>query len=175
MDANNKKPLFSKEDFDKGGNEKKISHFQKYWKQYLGVGIISACVAGAICFWPSGNVDVPPMTPPADSLTQAVDTTSVKEDSVNVNDSVKPVSITETPVVEEAKEEVNTPKEPEVKKVNEEKPKDNVIVSGDVKEEALSVIRGKYGNNPERRRLLKERYQEIQNKVNEMYRNGQVK
>ena len=44
-----------------------------------------------------------------------------------------------------------------------------------VEEEALSVIRGNYGNNPERRRLLKERYQEIQNKVNEMYRNGQVK
>ena len=48
-------------------------------------------------------------------------------------------------------------------------------VSDDVTKEALSVIRGNYGNNPDRRRLLKERYQEIQNKVNEMYRNGQVK
>ena len=47
-------------------------------------------------------------------------------------------------------------------------------MSEDVVKEALSVIRGNYGKNPDRRRLLKERYQEIQNKVNEMYRNGQV-
>lgn len=52
---------------------------------------------------------------------------------------------------------------------------DVFTVSDDVEKEALSVIRGKYGNNPERRRLLKDRYQEIQNKVNEMYRNGLVR
>lgn len=45
----------------------------------------------------------------------------------------------------------------------------------DTETEALSVIRGKYGNNPDRRRLLKERYQEIQSRVNQMYRNGEVK
>lgn len=46
--------------------------------------------------------------------------------------------------------------------------------TADVKTEALSVIRGNYGNNPVRRRLLGDRYQEIQNKVNEMYHNGLV-
>ena len=50
-----------------------------------------------------------------------------------------------------------------------------VAVSEDVVKEAVSVIRGNYGNNPDRRRRLGDRYQDIQNKVNEMYRNGQVK
>ena len=42
-------------------------------------------------------------------------------------------------------------------------------------EKALSVIRGNYGNNPERRRKLGAEYQIIQDKVNEMYRNGLVR
>ena len=46
--------------------------------------------------------------------------------------------------------------------------------SGTVDEEALEVIRGKYGNGDVRKRNLGGRYAEIQSKVNEMYRNGQV-
>lgn len=41
-------------------------------------------------------------------------------------------------------------------------------------EKVLSVIRGNYGNNPDRRRKLGAEYQKIQDKVNEMYRNGLV-
>ena len=43
-----------------------------------------------------------------------------------------------------------------------------------VEEEAQEVIRGKYGNGAVRKRNLGDRYAEIQKKVNEMYRNGQV-
>ena len=43
-----------------------------------------------------------------------------------------------------------------------------------VQKYALSVIRGNYGNNPVRRRRLGDRYYEVQNKVNEMYRRGEV-
>ena len=46
--------------------------------------------------------------------------------------------------------------------------------SGTVEEEAREVIRGKYGNGDVRKRNLGGRYAEIQSKVNEMYRNGQV-
>ena len=46
--------------------------------------------------------------------------------------------------------------------------------AGSIEELALEVIRGKYGNNPDRRRLLGSRYAEIQRKVNEMYRKGLV-
>ena len=47
--------------------------------------------------------------------------------------------------------------------------------TGAVDEEAREVIRGKYGNGNVRKRNLGSRYAEIQSKVNEMYRNGQVK
>lgn len=50
----------------------------------------------------------------------------------------------------------------------------NQNVKGDLEQEALSVIRGNYGNNPVRRRKLGERYQEIQDRVNQMYREGKV-
>ena len=46
--------------------------------------------------------------------------------------------------------------------------------TGTVEEEAKEVIRGKYGNGEVRKRNLGDRYAEIQSKVNEMYRNGQV-
>lgn len=46
--------------------------------------------------------------------------------------------------------------------------------TGTVEEEAKEVIRGKHGNGDVRKRNLGDRYAEIQNKVNEMYRNGQV-
>jgi hypothetical protein len=46
--------------------------------------------------------------------------------------------------------------------------------SGTVEEEAIEVIRGKYGNGEVRKRNLGVRYAEIQSKVNEMYRNGLV-
>jgi hypothetical protein len=42
--------------------------------------------------------------------------------------------------------------------------------SGEIEDLALDVVRGKYGNNPDRRRLLGNRYAEIQKKVNEMYK-----
>lgn len=45
-------------------------------------------------------------------------------------------------------------------------------VTGSVEQLAADVVFGKYGNNPDRRRLLGDRYEEIQRKVNEMYRTG---
>lgn len=46
--------------------------------------------------------------------------------------------------------------------------------TGAIEEEAKEVIRGKYGNGDVRKRNLGDRYAEIQAKVNEMYKNGQV-
>ncbi len=42
----------------------------------------------------------------------------------------------------------------------------------DVKSKALRVIKGDFGNGIDRKRTLGSEYQEIQNKVNELYRNG---
>ena len=45
-------------------------------------------------------------------------------------------------------------------------------VSGDIETEAYNVIRGDYGNGRERMEKLGSRYQEIQSRVNELYRQG---
>ena len=47
-------------------------------------------------------------------------------------------------------------------------------IGGDVVENAKRVIRGDFGNGQERKDKLGAAYSEIQGKVNEMYRNGQV-
>jgi len=54
-------------------------------------------------------------------------------------------------------------------------PTPTASVTGTIEEEAREVIRGKYGNGDVRKRNLGDRYAEIQSKVNEMYRNGQVR
>ena len=43
-----------------------------------------------------------------------------------------------------------------------------------LEEQAYQVIRGEFGNNPERAQRLGEAYRQIQDKVNELYRNGLV-
>lgn len=58
--------------------------------------------------------------------------------------------------------------------VSQTNPTPTASVTGTVEEEAREVIRGKYGNGAVRKRNLGDRYAEIQSKVNEMYRNGQV-
>lgn len=78
----------------------------------------------------------------------------------------------------------STPAALATSKLVQEKPKANPVQSkpvaapssatGTVEEEAIEVIRGKYGNGAVRKRNLGDRYAEIQSKVNEMYRNGQV-
>lgn len=49
-----------------------------------------------------------------------------------------------------------------------------ITSGGSVEEEATLVIRGVYGNGEERKQKLGAKYPEIQNKVNEMYRDGLV-
>ena len=48
-------------------------------------------------------------------------------------------------------------------------------IPASVDQAAQEVLSGKYGNNPERRRLLGKRYKEIQHAVNQLYRSGKVR
>lgn len=47
-------------------------------------------------------------------------------------------------------------------------------VNGSLEQKAIAVIRGTYGNGLERKQKLGDEYTVIQNKVNEMYRDGLV-
>lgn len=147
--------------------------FSEHIKQILLGAFVIVCAVLATIFVPRGCTN--DEKPVVDTLV----TDSIGNDSVPqvVVDSVGVDSIETTQNVVEDENIKNQSTVAEVGKTEENKSvkTDVVNVSEDIVKEALSVIRGNYGNNPDRRRLLKERYQEIQNKVNEMYRNGQVK
>lgn len=49
------------------------------------------------------------------------------------------------------------------------------VPEGTLEQKAKQVIRGNFGNGAERKRALGTEYNAIQSKVNEMYRNGEVK
>ena len=166
---NNK--IFSEEDFDKP--TQRGNWFSEHIKQILLGALVIVCVVLATIFVPRGCTN--DKKPVVDTLV----TDSIGNDSVPpvVVDSVGNDSI-ETPKNVVGDENINnhgTVAEVDKTEENKSVKTDVVNVSDDVVKEALSVIRGNYGNNPDRRRLLKERYQEIQNKVNEMYLNGKVK
>lgn len=49
---------------------------------------------------------------------------------------------------------------------------ENAIISDNIEQEAMNVIRGIYGNVPERREILGGKYKVIQNKVNQLKKEG---
>ena len=135
-------------------------------KTIVGITIASLLAVGAIGYGVLGNggdeakPDNPPVAMVSDTIaaTQKADSTEVKTD------------VEESPVIKEPKQEIDSKPIQPTQDVQE--PSAPVE---EVKAAAISVIRGNYGNNPERRRKLGDRYQEIQSKVNEMYRNGEVR
>ena len=153
--------IFSDQDFEKTPNEKKNR------KPLIYGGIIASLIAiAAIMFavWPKDGNEVKTDNPPVAMVSDTTVTTS-EVDSAEVKTDVE-----ESPVAEEPKQEIDS--KPMQPTPDIQKPSAPVE---EVKAAAISVIRGNYGNNPERRRKLGDRYQEIQSKVNEMYRNGEVR
>ena len=153
--------IFSDQDFEKTPNENKNR------KPLIYGGIVAGLIAiAAIVYaiWDKGGNEARPDNPPVAMVSDTTATTS-KVDSVEVKTNVEADQ-----VVEEPKQEIDS--KPTQPTQDAQKPSAPVE---EVKAAAISVIRGNYGNNPERRRKLGDRYQEIQSKVNEMYRNGEVR
>lgn len=152
---------------------------KKWYVQHaksLGIAAIFViiCILLSIIFIPRG------CTNDKDQIIDTLVTDTITNESVSqivVEDSISLKLVETTPVNTEVENVKSVNSLPETSRVNDNNATKNelVKVSEDIEKEALSVIRGNYGNNPERRRLLKDRYQEIQNKVNEMYRNGLVR
>lgn len=174
MDANNKKPLFTKEDFEKGSNEKKQIHLQKYWKRYLGGGIIAACLIGLLLFWSKGKGEFLPLSS-VDTFAQVVDSPAiVKNDSVTNVVKIRSVNEGVGKIQDEASTE--TPKmtdKPKVNTVTESILAGNTR-SRNVTVDAKKAIRGDFGNGVERRRQLGNDYEQVQALVNKMYRDGNL-
>lgn len=166
-DDNEKKQIFTEDDFDKIKSEDKwfSKHLRLSLLGLLMVIVIILAIVLVFRGYPNGEA----------SLAKSPVNDSMAKDSVytkNVADSLKVDTASNSSIV---KSQVKTRKVLAASTVEDTDGEKPTAVSDDVQKEAFAVIRGNYGNNPDRRRLLKDRYQEIQDKVNEMYRNNRVR
>lgn len=162
-----KEKLFTPEDFDKEPKTPK-----KGYIKWIIIAIIGILAILAIIFGLKGcNSD-------NQSQSTEIRSTSVSE----MQDSVVAIEVVEdidsiadgTHQAKESFDEQTTNKSTisieSLEKIEE--PISNTDGVSNVETEALKVIRGDYGNNPERRRNLGSNYQSIQNRVNELKRQG---
>lgn len=108
---------------------------------------------------------------PTEDNTETTDSISVtKEDSALKKDSVNL-----TPEKSSNEDNSNNGSTTKVAK-DELKPQNSSSepLNGSLEQKAIAVIRGTYGNGLERKQKLGNEYTVIQNKVNEMYRDGLV-
>ena len=125
------------------------------------------------------NVAQNPVTAKADSIQPAkTEETAEKVDSTNVEKTDN--SLNEEPAkatAEMPSSESNSKQSSKPDVVKEEKKTQTssaIPVNGSLEQKAIAVIRGTYGNGLERKQKLGDEYTVIQNKVNEMYRDGLV-
>lgn len=125
------------------------------------------------------NVAQNPVTAEVDSIQPTkIEETTKKVDSTNVEK-------TDNALKEEPSKA--TTEKPSSKSNSKQSPKPDVVkedrktqtlsakpVNGSLEQKAIAVIRGTYGNGLERKQKLGDEYTVIQNKVNEMYREGLV-
>ena len=163
--ANN---LFTEEDF------KKTRKPSKNWKKIAGSALAVAVLGGA------GIAGYHQLK---NSGTEAApDTIAIVSDTVKPIDSIETIPVEDGNAVVEDKAASKVKEQPVEQTVDKTVDNDSgnarsssTTIQGTVEELALQVIRGDYGNNPVRRKKLGDRYQEIQDRVNQMYREGKVR
>ena len=111
------------------------------------------------------------------SETETTDNDNSDSGTVTAGETTNTPSNEETPNVQTTKPEQDMTAKSTNVKTNASKPSTNepVNLSGTLEQTAKDVIRGNFGNGEVRKQKLGDQYSEIQNKVNEMYRNGLVK
>lgn len=164
-------------------------------------GIAAAVVAGLLCYGVysyfsssdkqqnDGSTTQVEKVPGTSNEKDNTDTSSVETagtpetETANSGDSANDESVTTSepdvtsaeatsPLSEPKQDGETKPTEPSKATTTVAQP---ATLSGSLEEKAKEVIRGNYGNGEVRKQKLGEQYSEIQSKVNEMYRNGQVK
>ena len=135
-----------------------------YGKAWLWV--ILAIVAVVIIIWimPKGCTE-------AKEDQEAV---ALTETTANVSDSVTVEADSNVGAVQVASQEVAavTDNSDKISSASAPAAKPTSKVSDNVEQEALNVIRGEYGNNPQRRSALGQDYDAVQRRVNQMMRSG---
>ncbi len=143
---------------------------------WIIIGVIVLCIIGYFIFSKSDNDGQKSIG--VEDYTE-VENNSVPSDTTNSNDAVKEdVKAAESESVDNSNVNESTTPVESVKPaestttVNANTSVRTTNVSNDVEAEAMKVIRGDYGIGQERKDKLGDKYQTIQNRVNELKREG---
>lgn len=151
--------------FDKPSEDTGLTNWlHKHWKSVSLFSIAALCFIGGVIAFVPQRCSKDQKTKILNIISDSLSTDTILPDDV---DTVPTTNLqkegNELPDISEANERTRTTIE------------EIVTVEENIEETVLSVIRGNYGNNPVRRRKLGDRYQEIQDRVNQMYREGKVR
>lgn len=165
--------LFSPEDFDKPIEKK---WWQKRLVKILGIAgalIVVVVILLSVFF---KYVDKKEMHAPLDSIENTQNESMLEDNTISKTEGVEIQKVDkaefelENPSIDGA-EETPTPEDTQ-KEEETQKAVADEKVSNNVETEALNVIHGAYGNGEVRKSKLGDRYQSIQNRVNELKRQG---
>ena len=154
-----KEKIFKPEDFDKPTDK---TFWQKYKRWILGIGIATLIiiVVIVICSILCGKERH------KEKVVKQEQTEQVSTNPVTACDT-NTIERVETETIEYPQEVVS------VEPITSPEPRNQLPdVSYNLEQEAMNVIRGNYGNVPERRDKLGSKFQEIQNRVNQLKREG---
>lgn len=167
-----KEKLFTPEDFDK---PKDKSFWQKYKRWIIGIVVVLLIVV--LCFIFCGKKEESNKLNHSEQTTQVEDINTTAEIETQESSVKKEVNESaETETLETRKTSTPAVDTPNKDLAQEDvKPQISTLptnISDNIEQEALNVIRGDYGNVPERRERLGSKFQEIQNRVNQLKREG---
>jgi cytoskeletal protein RodZ len=114
---------------------------------------------------------------PATKEPPAIETQVTEETATPANEETVAPEASEQPAatpVAEVAEPASQPSGEPTEKPNASAKPAATLPQGSLEEKAKRVIRGDFGNGIDRKQALGSEYNEIQQKVNEMYRNGEV-
>lgn len=178
---NKGKKLFSSEDFDKEPKSSDAKSKKWLWA-VIAVLVVVACIIGFMQLNPSASNDETSGTEPVSADTAATEKTDSVQTAPAASEADSVSASKEECAAEAENAKANEADEAKVDEASapshapsyEDEFPTSSKSTGSVEDEARQVIRGIYGNGSVRKQNLGNRYAEIQGKVNEMYRNGQV-
>lgn len=170
------KNLFTADDFKKDGGKKKST----LWIIIAAIIIIAVVAVLLLTKKDKAAESVAAEPAPVEQVVNTpAENTQPAEEAVSAPVEEAPAT-QETPKAEEVKAQPAPVKQESAKPaqpaLSSQNTGDIAVLNGKTLEEKANIIiSGAFGNNPDRKRALGDAYQEIQEKVNEMYRNGEVK
>jgi hypothetical protein len=138
----------------------------------LVIGIIVIVLVGLLVWWllPSSDKSEQVVSEPSTETSISSDEVTTDEPATNEGVGATTDS-TETAIEDntvDSQTEVPVEESAPISKPTQETTYSRSAVSDDIEAEAINVIRGKYGNNPDRRNALGSRYNDIQSRVNQL-------